>query len=175
MSRLFVLSHSRLGAILQHGIIKALGVTLAIVASLCVDNLFGSVAWADDSGSIFISPTKLYLSINPGETVTDSFIVKNESSTPEILRPVATPYSVTGEDYTPDYDTEGSYAQIHNWVTFAQDEYQLRPGDETRVEYTVTAPEDIPAGGQYAAILVSSAEDNSSSDGLAVKNVLRPT
>ena len=107
-----------------------------------------------DAGSILISPTKLNINIDPGQTYHGSFIVKNDGDIPEVLRPVATPYSVSGEDYLPDYDTEGSYTQIHKWVTFAESEYPLEPGAEAVVEYTITVPDDIPAGGQYAALLM---------------------
>lgn len=118
---------------------------------------------AANNSHILVSPTTLSVALDPGQVYQGSFSVKNTGDVAETLYPIARPYSVSGENYIPNYDEEQSaYSQIYKWVTFSRSEFYLEPGGEAKVEFVVTTPQDVPAGSQYAALLMEARGDGRS-------------
>ncbi len=114
---------------------------------------------------IQISPTRLDLEdLKPGETTTKTFKVQNTGTEKIGYTITAAPYSVEGDDYRQDFDSSSNYTDIANWIKFSQDEGELEPSTEDEITVTVDVPDDVPLGGQYAAILVKMKE-NSDGDG----------
>lgn len=72
------------------------------------------------------------------------------------------PYSVVGEDYDDDFQTNTNYNKIASWIKTSSDKYTLKPGELANVTYSITTPDDIPNGGQYAAILITLEENDKS-------------
>lgn len=109
-----------------------------------------------ESGDIVmqINPAEQELDLAPGTVTTSTIKVQNIGRLGFSVKLSVQPYQVTNENYDPDFYTENSYTLLKNWITFSETEFYLDAGTEKEVEYTVTVPDDIPGGGQYAAIIV---------------------
>lgn len=109
-----------------------------------------------------VSPVKQKISLTPGSSYKGSFKVQNAGAGTFNYTVYATPYSVVNEQYDPDYNTVGTYSQIADWITFDKktEKGTLQPGETVDVEYTVNVPEDVPAGGQYAALMAQTDTGN---------------
>ncbi len=109
-----------------------------------------------------VSPVKQKISLTPGSSYKGSFKVQNAGAGTFDYTVYATPYSVVNEQYDPDYNTVGTYSQIADWITFDKktEKGTLQPGETVDVEYTVNVPEDVPAGGQYAALMAQTDTGN---------------
>lgn len=109
-----------------------------------------------------VSPVKQKISITPGSSYSGSFKVQNVGTEPFEYSVYATPYSVIGENYDPDYTDKTNYSQIAEWVTFdyRTEKGALQPGTSVEVNYTVNVPVDVPAGGQYAALMAQTDSGN---------------
>ena len=83
------------------------------------------------------------------------------------------PYSVSGKDYDVDLDTKSERSKIVDWIKIEDTEGILAPNGRQKINFTITVPENAPAGGQYAMIGVSS--DNSAKEGDVVQNVYEMT
>ena len=159
-----------------------LNVALAVLVSfgLILVNGAGPVMADEGEGekqekpAIFIqvSPPKMQLGeLTPGKTYSDSFIVQNLGGEKFNYKVYTTPYFVSGEEYSPVYELESNYTKIKDWFTFDKTEGTLDPEGEDTVSYTVTVPEDAPLSGQYAAIMVETADGND--ENATVKTVSR--
>lgn len=109
-----------------------------------------------------VSPTKQKISLTPGSKYTGTFKVHNAGAAPFSYTVSATPYSVTSDNYDPDYNNATTYSQMANWITFDKktEKGTLQPGEIVDVEYRVDVPEDVPAGGQYAALMAQTEAGN---------------
>lgn len=113
---------------------------------------------------IQISPANHKISLEPGANYTGSFKVQNAGSENFKYKLSATPYQVEGERYQPVYNRENKYTQIANWVTFDHNSGSLSPNETKEVFYTIKVPKDVPAGGQYAALMAE--VENASNSGV---------
>ena len=131
-----------------------------------------SIAHAEDRPAILlqISPTKQKISLTPGSSYVGTFKVHNAGTAPFSYSVSATPYSVTNDNYSPDYTGLTNYTQIADWVTFdkATETGTLQPGQVVEVAYTVNVPKDAPAGGQYAALMAQTEDGNADDATVAV-------
>lgn len=141
-----------------------LAVLLAAITIGGYSILSSSAVHADDKNAILlqVSPTKQKLSLTPGSSYTGTFKVHNAGALPFNYTVSATPYSVLNENYNPDYNSVTTYSQIAEWITFDKktEKGTLQPGQIVDVEYTVNVPTDVPAGGQYAALMAQTDSGN---------------
>ncbi|MDO4611969.1 MAG: hypothetical protein Q4B29_00695 [Candidatus Saccharibacteria bacterium] len=126
------------------------GILVAVFATVS----FGASVSA---ASMSMSPLVQDLILNPGETVTDTFTISNPGTSTDDLEFVVEvrPFSAdeNGEVY---YGEKESWNQMIDWTTIDVNEGILAPNNSVSIEYTISVPEDAPAGGQYMAIVVSS-------------------
>ncbi len=122
-----------------------------------------SPASALEAGDIVIQikPADQEIDLVPGKVVRSSITVQNVGRLPFTFTVSAKPYQVTNENYDPDFVTENSYTKLHNWITFSQDTFQLEPGASQDVVFTITVPDGVPGGGQYAAIIAETRDSMS--------------
>lgn len=134
--------------------------------------VLGNNVHADEKPAILlqVSPTKQKLSLVPGSSYVGTFRVHNAGTAPFTYKLYATPYSVTDENYSPDYSGLTNYTQISEWVTFdkATETGTLQPDQITEVSYTVNVPKDAPAGGQYAVLMAETSDGNAENATVAV-------
>lgn len=101
-----------------------------------------------------VSPVEQELELEPGMQATGSVNVQNVGRQGFNFSVSATPYQVTNDAYDPDFVSENSYTKLHNWISFPKDTFYLEAGAVTTVDFVVNVPDDIPGGGQYAAIMI---------------------
>lgn len=125
--------------------------------------VFGAIpAQALQAGDVVmsLSPPSQDLELTTGQTTKGSITVTNSGRIAFDVRPTVVPYRVANNDYLPDFSTDTSYTRLHNWIKLAKDSYHINPGEKVEIDFTVTVPEDVAAGGQYAAILLQGDYDS---------------
>ncbi|MCL2038584.1 DUF916 domain-containing protein [Candidatus Saccharibacteria bacterium] len=149
-------------------------------AALLTIGLARPLAAADSNVSISISPSTQRLTLDPGQTQTAEITVINSGDTPYQVRVYAAPYQVA-----PDYsrnifdDPATAHSQIYRWISFANqsdslDEaasFTLAPNARRTIEFTITIPASVPAGGQYAGIMAEVIPPADASGVVAVRRV----
>ena len=119
------------------------------------------MADAGDMG-VMMSPLNQSILLTAGENYRGSFKITNPS-----VNDMDFKYEITVEpffvddDYNIKYDESGNINQIVNWITLGTTEGVLVPGQTEVVVFDVDVPSDAPAGGQYAAIKVTSSDAGS--------------
>lgn len=125
--------------------------------------------------SISISPVSKILQLAPSSEYEDKFVITNNGGSSMTFEVYAAPYGYTyseAEDaYKLGFDRETIYTQIARWISFKDASgnyvekatFTANPGENTTVEYKISTPESIPAGGQYAVLFahtISGAADS---------------
>lgn len=103
---------------------------------------------------IQVKPADQEISLLPGQILDGKITVQNIGRLPFNFTVSTRPYQVLNENYDPDFSTENSYTRLHNWITFPETNFSIEPGAEQVVNFRIAVPDDIPGGGQYAAIIV---------------------
>ena len=129
--------------------------------------------------SISLTPVSKVLQIASGSTYDASFKVKNESSDADMkIEVYAAPYSYVYSDtedaYKLGFNKENNYTQISRWIRIKDTEgnyvekptFTIKPQEELAIEYRVTTPSSIPAGGQYAVIFAHTLTSVTSANGI---------
>lgn len=134
-----------------------LGALFAAVLTLTAVATVPALADEDSTGgyNVQVSPPTQKLTLQPGEVYEGSFKVSNIGEETFTYTLDSVPYSVSGENYDPDYRTETSYNQLYKWVKFDKSTGSVDPNNINEVHFTITVPEDVPNGGQYAALTTS--------------------
>lgn len=107
--------------------------------------------------SFALSPTKQEIELKAGETYEGYVLLTNPLSATEDLEYSVSvkPYSVSGQDYQPDFETVSEWSRIIEWTTIEETTGTLLPNESRRINFKIEVPESAPAGGQYAMIGVS--------------------
>lgn len=133
-----------------------------------------NAAYADENEQhpihIQVSPVKQKISIAPGSKYSGTFSVQNVGTEQFSYTVYATPYSVTGENYDPNYETVTAYSHISEWITFDKktEKGTLQPGTDVDVRYYVDVPADAPAGTQYAVLMAQTEDGNADNATISV-------
>lgn len=136
---------------------KFLSVLLGIMAFMLS---FVSPVSALEAGDIVmqVKPAEQELDLSPGAQYTSQVKVINIGRLPFSFKALARPYQVLNDAYDPDFTTENDYTKLYNWISFSKTEFRLEPGEEVDVEFEVKVPEDVPGGGQYAAVIIETSD-----------------
>jgi hypothetical protein len=135
-------------------------------------------------GEVLAEGPEMFLEISPagvrtemvgGERKSFEMTVKNIGTGTAEVRVYAKPYNVNGDDYGIDLETENLHSQIYKWIEFAEAEFRLGVGEEKRVEYTITVPENVVMGGQYAAIFAETTGERLGEGDSGVWTTIRTT
>lgn len=120
-----------------------------------------------------ILPMSQNFTLVPGETYTGSITVVNPvNSTSDFAYSVSvSPYNVIGEDYQADISNVSAYSKITDWITIDNPTGSIKPNESQEINFTINVPADATAGGQYAAIMVSSDPSKQESEGVSINNV----
>ncbi len=125
--------------------------------------------------SFSISPMKQNVALAPGQVYHGSLMVTNPQSSEYPLN-----YSVTVDSFTVDenYNAvvggDSGYNQIKDWIKIEKDSGVVAPNETKEINFTIRVPEDAPAGGQYAAILVgSTGSGNENTGGMTITQALQ--
>ena len=165
---------------------------LCLVCMLSLGFLWlGGVAMAEDgeeaaedestakpATSISISPVSKILQLDANSVYEDSFKITNNGSSQLKFEVHASPYSYVFSEETNDYQLgfsqENNYTQIVRWITFkdkngdyvANPYFVVGPDETVVVEYRISTPASIPAGGQYAVLFAHTISEDTTSGGV---------
>lgn len=147
--------------------IKKLAV-LATVAIVFCAGLFSNAVYADGDPDyrMQISPIKNAIKeLKPGEEYRGRFEVTNRGAKAIDFKVEGAPYSVSNQNYDPDFSTKNAYTELNEWMTVTPSEGEVAPGESIEVEYVINVPEDAHGGQQNAAIIVQATnlDDNGGS------------
>ena len=116
-----------------------------------------------------VSPMKQNIVLNPGDTYRGTFAVSNPASSENdfsYLVTVSPFYVKDDEEYTAVFDEDSDRTMISKWIqVVSPTEGTIAPNQSNEIEFIITVPEDAPAGGQYAAITVSSNNNEETPEG----------
>ncbi len=140
-------------------------------------------ASADEiKNSLTVSPQHQRIMLVPGETYHGSIKVSSQASSTRATEfdVSVAPFSETaGEGSRDDYGMVNyvdrtTYNMIVDWIDFEQSTDSVEPNDAVTIPFTITVPDNAPAGGQYASIVVKDASPHVSQDGgVAVDSVMQ--
>lgn len=127
-----------------------------------------------DITNIFtVTPMSQNFELEAGQVYTGSITVANPANAANDFhyKVEVSPYSVIGEEYMADLATVSDRSQIVNWIEVDNPTGVLKPNETVKVNFKITVPETAMSGGQYAALMVSSANNEISGNGLTINNV----
>lgn len=152
---------------------KTLISSLALILSLF--GVANPVMADNNQSTLTVSPPHQQIILIPGETYEGSIRVStpNEATTDLVYSVSINPFNqVAGsensdEDNYSSVDTEmeTNYNQIINWIILGKKGGSVPPNSSDTIPFTIIVPEDAPAGGQYAAIMVQDDTDRGNPDG----------
>lgn len=149
-------------------IVRRVVVGIMLVFALCLVRVPGAYA---ETG-ISMSPMKQSIVLDPGQSYQSTVMISNPgTSTSDFkyevdVKPFYTTEGDSGKKENGRVVTEenGNYSQIVEWTKIDSPKTgSLAPNESKEIEFTITVPSWAPAGGQYAAIVVTSADDDDTS------------
>ncbi len=126
--------------------------TSSLIKTL-LGGLFLTVFCVVSAEALTISPARIELAGDPGQTVTGEFLLINEQEATRTFYTSIQNFEAQGETGTPTFTT--SDEGLASWITTSS-EVVLARGEQRKITYRVTIPSDADAGGYFAAIFLSS-------------------
>ena len=120
-----------------------------------------------------VLPMSQRVSLQAGETYEGKITVVNPADAKGDFnyKVSVSPFGVSDEDYEIDFVTDYNRSMISKWIKINEPTGKVAPNESKDVTFTITVPENAPAGGQYASIAVTSDDEATGGDGVAVQNV----
>lgn len=115
--------------------------------------------------ALTISPARLDISGDPGQTVSGDFQLINEQDSDQVFYSSSENFSADGESGTPNFTTGDS--GLASWIS-VQNSVALAKGQRVKVPFTITIPKDADAGGYFAAIFLSTVPPSTKEGEVAV-------
>lgn len=149
-------------------------ITTALLGSALILILTSSATFAEEAKSeikLQVSPVSNRITLKPGEKLEYALTVENAGQSKFTYTAKAAPYSVTNEQYDVNFSKDTPRTQLSRWITFRKGDgtfaneasYTINPGEKQIVNYLVSTPESVPAGGQYAVVFIT--PENKSNEG----------
>lgn len=128
-------------------------------------------AQANTSQNITMSPASTLLSIKPGETVTKKFQILNTGGDAFDIVTSASPYHVSGLEYTPGFTQLPGTSDTASWISINNPQATVGPQKSMDINYTVTVPAGTAPGGYYAVLFAETRPaDTSEMSGVVPRN-----
>jgi hypothetical protein len=111
--------------------------------------------FAQAAAGITIIPPKFELFANPGDTITETIRVKNNSDTPQTYGIVIEDFSSAGEEgqvVLEEGETDTNFS-LKKWIEPSTQNLVVQPNEETPFPFTINIPKDAEPGGHYASVL----------------------
>jgi hypothetical protein len=103
--------------------------------------------------ALTISPARVEVSGDPGTIVGGEFSLINEQSTTQTFYPSYENFTAQGDTGSPSFTSDKS--DLDTWISIAQPQTTLAPGQVEKIPYTITIPKNAEPGGYFAAIFWS--------------------
>lgn len=152
---------------------KWASLVFALVAFFGALVSFGRASAAEEVDyHLGIAPTQSNLgSVQPGESYSGEFKIRNHGKKAAEYEIDFAPYSVKNESYDPVYDEQSVYTEISKWITVSTEGGTIEPGQEQVINFTVNVPADTHGGAQSAIIVVRLVQDGDDSAETSVQTV----
>lgn len=127
-----------------------------------------------DTTNIFtVTPMSHNVNLKAGDTYEGTLTVANPANASQdfYYKVEVSPYAVVGDDYRADFGTVSTRSEIAKWIKIDEPTGVLKPNETRKVKFTINVPETAPAGGQYAALMVSSNNEEAADDGVSINSV----
>lgn len=125
--------------------------TFSVLASLGLG--LNSVLAAPVTQGITVSPPTYDLSANPGDAISNTIRVTNDSATPVILAVSAQDFKVGGTEGAVEVQDTSSPNSFAKWFNFGSGQVQLGPKASALVPFTINVPKGAEPGGHFATVL----------------------
>lgn len=133
-----------------HSIAKVLLAAVVLLAG------FSSLAYAQNTSSpresITLSPAVNKPVTNAGATVNEKLTIVNDGETDYRFLLYARPFSVTSEQYDPNFTEVNERTEAYQWVQFERTDLSIKAGETIEVPYILTVPQNAAPGGHYAVL-----------------------
>ncbi len=128
--------------------------------------------------NISLTPVSKILQIASGSVYDNTFTVNNEGSRDLEIEVFAAPYSYIyseeSDSYQLGFNNQNSFTQLSRWITFKGEDgsydknihLTLAPNSKKDIEFRISTPGSIPAGGQYAVIFARTMNGVASANGI---------
>lgn len=130
-------------------IILGLGIALVLVGGM-IGPLQANAA--DPIEEMTISPTEKHYEVNPGETISDSFVILNSGQTVYDFITYSSPYSVSNGSYDAQYDVNAPRSDAYKWVQMNTTQWHAEVRQTTTIPFTLRVPANASPGGHYGII-----------------------
>lgn len=144
---------------------------VVVLLSIFVGTIISSAIFAVDEANMAFSvaPMNQRISLEPGETYYGTFKITNPATSAYefYYKASVSPFRVS-EEYEPKFENNGDYNQIVDWIHVENDTGVIRPNETIVVRFTIEVPSNAPAGGQYAAIKITSAKEDETNEGINI-------
>ncbi len=101
---------------------------------------------------ITLSPSSRTLKANAGDVIDGTMKVANTGTIAFDFTLYARPYSVSSEQYDPNFTDPTPNADVYKWVQFEQTKYHVEPGETIEAGYTLRVPANAAPGGHYGVL-----------------------
>jgi len=133
---------------------------LAVIAVISLISILNPKVFAAPL-DLTITPTTANIVINPGSINKGSLQVINQGSSAYDFQVYTNPYSVTGENYTPDFTVLPNKPNPSSWFQLSSSGSHANPGQTYNINYTITVPKSTQPGGYYAVIFAETKNPSS--------------
>lgn len=128
--------------------------TFAFLSTTDISAIDAGNDYASQIG-ILITPSDMRIDLTPGQTVAGEYRVINTGRETVAAKVYATPYKIDDQNgkYERVYSTAWSRTLLAGWINYDQTAFSIAPGAATDVHFQIAAPQNAPAGGQYAMLM----------------------
>ena len=143
--------HYKLISLVTAGVMAVLGLGISRAMSVSAAGV-----------GLTVSPMNQKVIVAPGDSSSVSFKISNPSASTETVK-----YELSVEPFYMSeanevvYQEEGNYSEIANWISFdTPTSGSIEPNGVEEVTFTIDAPANAPAGGQYFSVMVTKVDDD---------------
>lgn len=144
-----------------------------VVCAVVVGVFVPTLARAQDSQILSVTPPLFQLSIQPGDIWQSTLKVVNGNPYELTVYAEVVNFSATGEGgqgrFVPLLDEEEGESTLAQWIEIAEGPHVIAPEQTKDVSFFVDVPQDAAPGGHYAAILISTEPQRGEDSPLAVQ------
>lgn len=162
----------------------ALTLALAVFCAFCTPIAYAegedstSQEGSESSTSISLMPVSKILQISSSSEYQDKLTVNNDGNGEMQIEVYAAPYayvySESEDAYKLGFNNDNNFTQITRWITFKDKDgnwvknptFTIPAKQSLDVEYKISTPDNIPAGGQYAVIFAHTLTGSVSANGI---------
>jgi hypothetical protein len=131
--------------------------------------LIGLLFVANKASALTLSPSRLEISGDPGQTLSEKMVLINENNDVETFYSSYANFGAQGESGDPSFIPATD--DLGTWIT-AQPSITLNPGESVTIPFTVNIPKDASAGGHFAVIFWGTASPQAGAVGVGSKTGL---